>query len=129
MTKLQQSFKNLERSFQSLKRAVATPPIEERDYAGIIQSFEFVYELTWQTLKILLESNGIKSPFPRITFEEAFKRDLIEGNEVWKLIMDARNKTSHTYDQKLAVSLCKEITENYITIFEKTIEKVKSQCS
>lgn len=32
---------------------------DDRDKAGAIQAFEFCYELSWETLKKLLESRGV----------------------------------------------------------------------
>lgn len=125
MDKAKQSFLNLKKACASLENAVATPPVEERDYGGIIQAFEFTYELTWKTLKAILEKNGIDAPFPRIVFEEAYKRGMIEGNEIWKDIMQARNLTTHTYDQKLAQVLCADIQKKYVSIFSKTVTKIE----
>jgi len=125
MNKLAQSFKNLCKALDALKESVATPPTENRDFAGIIQSFDFTYELTWKTLKLILEQNGIAAPFPRVAFEEAFKRDMIEGNEIWKDIIEARNLSSHTYDQALARKLYADINDRYVEIFVKTAERMK----
>lgn len=124
--KVKQSFENLQRAIRSLELSLATPPTEERDYAGIIQSFEFTYELTWQTLKAILEDNGISAPFPRVAFEEAYKRDMIHGNEIWKDIMEARNKTVHTYDSKLAVAMVKEIQGRFLIVFQKSFKKIET---
>ena len=95
------------------------------DFAGIIQSFAFTYELTWKTLKLILEQNGIAAPFPRVAFEEAFKRDMIEGNEIWKDIIEARNLSSHTHDQALVRKLYADINDRYVEIFVKTAERMK----
>jgi nucleotidyltransferase substrate binding protein (TIGR01987 family) len=122
--KTAQSIQNLKKAMKSLEKATATPPVEDRDYAGIIQNFEFVYELTWKSLKRILESEGIEASFPRIVFEESFKRGLIEGNEVWKLIIEARNLSVHTYDEALAKKLCGQIMKDFLPIFQKTVEKI-----
>lgn len=126
MTKAQQSFENLTRVVGSLANAVATPPVEERDYAGIIQNFEFSYELLWKTLKVVLESNGIQAPFPRVAFEESFKRKMISGNEIWKEIMDARNQTVHTYDPQLAHALYPMIKNRFLPEFQKSVQLLKA---
>lgn len=125
MKKILQSYSNLCLAFEALKEAVATPPVENRDFAGIIQSFEFTYELTWKTLKLVLEHNGIQAPFPRVCFEEAFKRNMIFGNEVWKEIIEDRNLSTHTYDQALARKLCAKIARDYINVFERTNQILK----
>lgn len=124
MNKIEQSKQNLKKAIDSLERALSTPPTEERDYAGIIQNFEFVYELTWKTLKLILESRNIEAPFPRVVFEEAFKQGLLEGNEIWADIIEERNLSSHTYDLKLAKKLYRAIHTRYFNIFKKTYLKI-----
>lgn len=125
MSRSKQSFLNFKKALDSLEQAVSLPPLEDRDYGGIIKAFETVYELTWKTLKIILESNGIAAPFPRVAFEEAFKRGMIEGNEIWKDIMEARNKSVHTYDKEMTAQLCRDITLNYVPVFKSSCEKIK----
>ena len=124
-TKAKQSYANLRRALQALEESVATPPTEDRDYAGIIQSFEFTYELTWKTLKHILEANGVEAPFPRLTLEEAFKRNMIDGNDIWKDIIEARHLTVHTYDKKLARRLVAEIQSRYLEVFQKSVAKIE----
>lgn len=123
--KLKKSFENFQKALDALHESVATPPTENRDFAGIIQSFEFTYELCWKTLKILLESNGIDAPFPRIVFEEAFKANLIEGNTIWKDMIEARNLSTHTYNQELAKKLYPVIKDQFLPIFQKTAIKLR----
>ncbi|MCX6118819.1 MAG: nucleotidyltransferase substrate binding protein [Proteobacteria bacterium] len=84
MRKIDQSFRNLKLVFSALKESVSTPPVENRDFAGIVQSFEFTYELTWKTLKIYLEQQGISAPFPRVCLEEALKRGFCTGMKCGK---------------------------------------------
>lgn len=125
MTRLKQSLANLSRAFASLEKALVPPPTEERDFAGIIQNFAFVYELTWKTLKLILESEGIEAPFPRVVFEESFRRGLLEGNEIWKGIAESRSLSAHTYDPALAEGLYVKISKEYLEIFRKTLERIR----
>lgn len=118
---------NLGKSLASLELAVATPPTEDRDYGGIIQAFVSVYELTWKMLKHILESNGISAPFPRVVFEEAFKAGLVQDNEVWKDIIEARNLSMHTYDKQLAIKLCDDIKAHYLPVFQRTVKLILSK--
>jgi len=121
MKKIEHAQENLKKAVASLEKAIATPPVEDRDFAGIIQNFEFVYELTWKTLKKILEQEGIEAPFPRIVFEQAFKINLISDHMYWKQISEARNLSAHTYDQTLAEKLCVEIINTYAPIFKRTL--------
>lgn len=125
MSKLNQSFSNLELALDSLVNSLHPPPTEDRDFAGIIQNFEFTYELCWKTLKLILEQNGIAAQFPKACFQEAFKFDLIAGNEVWKEIQEARNLSVHTYDKKLAKKLYADIRDRYVKVFLESVEKMR----
>lgn len=124
---MKNKFENLSKALKSLEGALATPPVEERDYAGIIKSFEFVYELTWKILKAILEKNGIEAPFPRIVFEKSFAAGLLEGNEVWKAMIEDRNLSTHTYDMQLSRDLCARIQKNYFSVLQKTYRKIEAQ--
>ena len=126
MNRLEQSKQNLERALKSLEQALSSPPVEDRDYAGIIQNFEFVYELMWKTLKLILEARKIEASFPRVVFEEAFKQGLLEGNEIWVDMIEGRNLSTHTYDLKLAKKLYQAIRSRYFEIFQKTFEKIRN---
>jgi nucleotidyltransferase substrate binding protein (TIGR01987 family) len=125
MNKSQQMLINLERAVKSLELSVATPPIEDRDFGGIIKAFETVYEMMWKTLKVILENNGVPAPFPRVALEESFKRSMISGNEIWKEIMEARNESVHTYDRNMSVDLCRRISVIYFPVFQKSLELLK----
>lgn len=46
MKKLEHRLTNLRKAIESLERSVATPPIEERDYGGIVKAFETAFETT-----------------------------------------------------------------------------------
>ena len=75
---------------------------------GLIQRYEFTYEISHKMLKRHLE---MTSPNPEI-FDAMPFADLIRtGNELsilksdwsaWKLFREMRAKTSHTYDEDIA---------------------------
>lgn len=78
---------------------------------GVIQRFEFTYELAHKTLKRALEAG---SPSPD-QYDRMFFGDLIRsGNEqglllgdwpIWKKYRDLRAKTSHTYKESAALEV------------------------
>lgn len=74
--------------------------------AGVIQNFEFTYELSykfmvrWISLNISPEA---ASPLTkRDIFRTAARKGLILDPTLWFTFTDARNITSHTYDRKKA---------------------------
>ena len=80
---------------------------------ALIQAFEIVFELAWKTMKDYLEYEGIKTDTPRQTIKTAFLRNLIPDGQIWIDMMEARNKTSHTYNESFAKSLADEITNKF----------------
>jgi nucleotidyltransferase substrate binding protein (TIGR01987 family) len=80
------------------------PSLLEQD--GMIQRFEFCFELAWKTLKLALEAQGeleVKSP------KAALTRGLVQGwiqdEARWLAILRYRNLSTHTYDEALAAEL------------------------
>ena len=111
---------NLERAVQLLDHALATLDspdaatrlsVHERETlrAGVIQSFEFTYELSWTLMqrRIVLdtEDTSVLGLPRKELFRQAARSGLIAKVEPWILYLAARNRTVHTYnaDQALAV--------------------------
>ena len=61
-----QRFQNLEKAFTRLQEGLAIPQPNEVEKQGIIQSFEFTFELAWKTIKDYLESQSVVVQFPRL---------------------------------------------------------------
>ena len=74
--------------------------------SGVIQHFEFTYELSWKFMKRWLEMNISPTCVDGVTRRELFRRAaenlLIDDVEQWMRYHDARNQTSHTYDPQFA---------------------------
>lgn len=76
--------------------------IAERDKAGAIQAFEFCYELSWKTMKRIIQvCYGKTLHSPREVFREAAACGLISDPRIWFAFINARNITVHTYDPKI----------------------------
>lgn len=75
--------------------------------AGVIQHFEMVYELSCKFMQrwIKLNLSVEEANYPRTRkelFRLAAKAGLIEEPSRWFIYGDARNMTSHTYNQETA---------------------------
>ena len=79
--------------------------------AGVIQHFEVAYELSWKFMQRWLRLNktpGIVDPLTRKDlFRLAAKSGLIDHPTAWFEFGEARNITSHGYDQKKAALVYK----------------------
>lgn len=122
-----QRFNNYSKAFQTLVAAVdlaRSRDLSELEEQGLIQSFEFTHELAWNVLKDYLEEKGITGLVgSKDATRAAFKNGLIEDGEDWMKMIEDRNKTSHTYDPKVAQAVVENILERFYPAFEKLAKK------
>ncbi|MCX7125106.1 MAG: nucleotidyltransferase substrate binding protein, partial [Gammaproteobacteria bacterium] len=87
---------------------------------GIIQRFEFTYELSWKLMKAYLRHLGIEANNPRDTFRESLKQGLIleEDAHRWFDMIDKRNLTSHTYHEKNALHVYAAVKNDCILLLQ-----------
>ena len=90
---------------------------------ALIQAYEISFELAWKTIKDYLEYNGKIVENPRSAIKEAFAEKLISDGQIWIEMMEARNKTSHTYREDFAKQTATNILNQYIPQL-KNLEKV-----
>lgn len=121
-----QRFSNYKKALLQLKSAVELMrqrELSDLEKQGMIQAFEFTYELGWNTLKDYLIWQGIEGiTGSRDTIREAFSKDLIADGDDWMKMMGDRNRTSHTYNEKIADEILRNIEQAYI---ERLIELEK----
>ncbi len=68
-----------------------------------IQRFEFTLDLSWKTVKTYLEEKrGLICASPKECFREAYRQGMIAYDAAWLALVDLRNETVHTYDEKTA---------------------------
>jgi len=81
-----------------------------------IKRFEYTIELFWKLLKVLFEEQGQKLNFPKEILSKAYMSGLIDNELAWLSMIDARNATSHTYDEHAADEVFESIQKNIITL-------------
>jgi len=64
-------YANLRKAYAQLQRGLAVAHPNEIEQQGIIQSFEFTFELAWKTLKDDMEARGGSAVFPRDVIKQA----------------------------------------------------------
>ena len=93
---------------------------------GLIQRFEFTFELAWKTLKVCFEDEGLVGiNSPKAVLREAFSAGLIDNDNLWLEMLNDRNSTSHIYSQSLAIEICDKIINKYSDEFEKLASQIK----
>jgi nucleotidyltransferase substrate binding protein (TIGR01987 family) len=97
--------------------------------AGVIQNFEVTYELCWKYIQRWLRQNAASqdAELPRTRkelFRLAARNGLINDPLQWFAYADARNISSHTYDEHNAESVYK-ITKDFLTSAKFLLERLK----
>ena len=89
----------------------------EQEQAGAIQAFEYCFELSWKTMKRLLEVRGKIANSPREAYRMAALEGFISDPEIWFDFLKKRNMTVHTYEEQEALEV--------ISIFPSFSQEVK----
>lgn len=92
------------KALESLE-AILEVPKDDIVRDATIQRFEYTYELAWKMIKRHLEWAGTTdadSLTRKSLFREAARIGLIAGAEAWFDYHEARDLTSHTYDEARA---------------------------
>ena len=118
-----QRFRNYKKALGELRKAFKlseTRKLSSLEEQGVIQSFEYTFELAWNVLKDYLNHKGFQGIIgSKDTIRLAFKNELIAEGEVWMDMIVKRNLTAHTYDTEIASEVFQSIIEIYFDEFEK----------
>lgn len=98
---------------------------DELDKDGVIQRFEFTFELLWKALKIFLEDEGIECRTPKECLKSAYRVGIIEDEEIFLDMLEDRNKTSHIYSKEESEEIFQRIKEKYLSEMEKILNKLR----
>jgi len=95
--------------------AMAVRALSPLEKEGVVQRFEYTWELAWKLLKDYLEASGVvfETITPAVVLRAAVAARLIENGEVWMRSLDARNRMAHTYDAAALDQTVGEIARDY----------------
>jgi len=118
----QQRLANYSKALDQLGNAIATSrqrPLSELEKQGLIQAFEFTHELAWNVMQDYFAWQGNPGiTGSRDAAREAFQKGLVEDGEGWMEMIQSRNQTAHTYQQKIADEIAGKIIEHYFPLFQ-----------
>jgi nucleotidyltransferase substrate binding protein (TIGR01987 family) len=91
---------------------------EEEEFIGyrdaLIKRFELCYDLTWKYIKRYLQKKySVELASPRKVFQELLTQNIATPEEVTMLLqmVEARNYTTHTYDENIAQEISFKIID------------------
>nr|WP_319473699.1 nucleotidyltransferase substrate binding protein [uncultured Sphaerochaeta sp.] len=118
-----QRLSNYSRALSQLEAAVALAkqrPLSTLEQQGMIQSFEYTHELSWNVLRDYLKDQGTQQLYgSKDTVRAAFAVGLIQDGETWMEMIRDRNHSSHAYNLEVATAIVGRVTDSYINAFVK----------
>lgn len=89
---------------------------------GVIQRFEFCTELAWKAAReYLIEQGYTDINSPKAVMKQAYADNLINDEQLWIELLNARNQTSHIYDEETASDIFEKIRNKYINQFNELL--------
>ena len=122
-----QRFNSYSKVLAQLSKFIEKSYLTDFEEQGLIKSFEYTHELAWKTLKDFFEYQGDQEIHgSRDATRKAFKEGLMdEDGEIWMDMIQSRNMTSHTYNEKLAGEISTAIVDIYYPAFVTLRKKLK----
>lgn len=100
--------------------------------AGVIQNFEFSYELSWKMLRRQLKVDEGGDEVTQLSRKDLYRlaaqKLLIDDPEAWFIFHHARNRTSHTYDERVAKEVY-QVVGKFLPLAMNLLKKLKERDS
>jgi len=118
---LKKALDTLQESLNLYRKSETNSPEQKAFRDASIQRFEYLIELSW---KISMKFLGSQTSAAKPAIREMARNDLIDNPELWLLFIDARNASSHSYDEDVAKQVFEKASQlpDQIKILLKKIE-------
>ena len=114
-----QRFLNFDKAFQQLSLACQNnEQLDDLSKEGLVQRFEYTFELAWKTLKDYLEAEGEIELTPRAVLKKSFQIGIISNGETWMDMLAKRNLMAHTYNEDTFQEVFNLIIHHYFVEIE-----------
>ena len=125
----QQRLENFGKALSQLEAACDKEEYSDLERAGLVQMFEFSFELGWKTLKDLLFYEGYDEKTPRKVIRKSFEMEYIseDDSEVFLDALGKRNLLSHTYEEETALEAESLIKEQYCPLLRRIYDTLESK--
>jgi nucleotidyltransferase substrate binding protein (TIGR01987 family) len=124
----QQRFSNYNKALRQLQKFIDKGALNELEQQGLVQAFEYTYELAWNVMKdyftyMQADQNILGS---RDAIQLAFNRGLISDGKIWMDMIESRIKSSHTYNEDTAKEIADKIVQQYYLLFVALKQKMET---
>jgi nucleotidyltransferase substrate binding protein (TIGR01987 family) len=126
--KWKNKLENLEKANLQLQKALSQIYFNDLEREGVIQRFEFTFELAWKTLQAYHEDNGHEeAKGPKKVIKQSFADNLIKDGHGWINMLESRQKSVHTYSEPSIIKIFDDIKNIYGSLFNDLIIELKKQ--
>ena len=117
---------NLIKVAQLLDDACQQQSYNDLERAGLVKFFRLAFELTWKTLKDLVEYEGYEAASPRSVIRTALQANHITPDQCETLLeaLDKRNLLSHTYDEENALEAQRLIIQDFNPVINAIVNRL-----
>lgn len=124
----QQRFSNFKKAYGQLLEFLEIDKLNKFEKQGLIQAFEYNFELAWKTLQDLLKERGYRDVVgPRPVIEQSFQVGYILDGEGWMEMLMSRNEASHTYQEEIADRIASDIREKFAELFSALVKRLEDE--
>ena len=110
-----QRFSNFKKALGQLEEAIQMNSQDRLAQEGLIQRFEYTFELAWKCLQDLLQERGlVEVRGPKPVLQQAFQDGLVEDGVLWMEMLRARNEASHLYDEKVFLEIYGKTKDQFL---------------
>lgn len=120
-----QRLSNYKKATMQLTEFIEKGELNKFEIQGLIQCFEYTFELAWKTMKDYLEEEGFEVKSPRAAIQTAFQIQLITDGHVWIDALNKRNLMAHTYDEEVAKEAEELIKQKYYPVIKELLNKLE----
>ena len=125
----QQRYANYHKACQRLiavtESGMTVEDLSELEQEGIVQRFEYTFELSWKVMQDLLTYKGYEfMSGPNGTMKMAFEDGLISDHDGWRQMAKSLNTLSHVYDEEEAMAIVRLIFSQYAPLLKALDEKL-----
>ena len=123
-----QRFSNYVKALGQLQKFIEKGELNELEDQGLIQAFEYTFELSWNLLKDYLQYEQAVEIIhgSRDTFRIAYQRNLLEDGSVLMEMVEGRIQSNHTYQESIVFEIKQKVIQKYFSCFLKLKSKMES---
>lgn len=122
-----QRFASFSKAYAQLEQALGKKDYTTLERAGLIKTFEFTWELAWKTMRDYLQYQGEEVSGPRDAVKQAFKNGLIDEDQAWLDMLEARNFMAHIYDEDKSRKTALVIRKKFFPLIRRLLKTLKDK--